>query len=107
MAQGMPEFLSSRGMNGFQAVSVTCNGTDESLSVASPNGYSPLKTHFPKRGKPSNPPRRYPLSLKPLVVNFQDWERSFDKFGDRRSPFDMENRESGSGGREALGQRGR
>jgi len=33
IAQGIPEFLSSRGIKGFQALRLTCNGMEESLAV--------------------------------------------------------------------------
>jgi hypothetical protein len=44
------------------------------------------------------------LSLEPLVVNLENRERSLDKFGDWRSPLDVEDGERSLGGSEAVGQ---
>jgi hypothetical protein len=78
MAQGIPDVLSSRGMNGFHALRVTCSGMVGSLNFRLAKGNSPVKVQLRKRGSPSRAATAQALTLQTLIVNAKGRKGSFD-----------------------------
>src|SRR5713226_7293150 len=66
----------------------------------------PSEDAFFKARQSFEPSAAVALSLESLVINFQNRERSLDKFGNGRSPPNMQNRKSSFRGSVPLWQGG-